>query len=60
MLCVNLEGASLKGCNFEDPAGSRANMEGNDGLCTSHLYPRPPPPTGMGGDSDFSLFRALV
>ena len=29
MLCVNLEGASLKGCNFEDPAGSRANMEGN-------------------------------
>ena len=28
MLCVNLEGASLKGCNFEDPAGSRANMEG--------------------------------
>lgn len=28
MLCVNLEGASLKGCNFEDPAGVRANMEG--------------------------------
>ena len=30
MLCVNLEGASLKGCNFEDPAGSRANMEGKE------------------------------
>ncbi|KAK6174537.1 hypothetical protein SNE40_017793 [Patella caerulea] len=28
MLCANLEGSSLKGCNFEDPAGSRANMEG--------------------------------
>lgn len=28
MLCANLEGASLRGCNFEDPAGSRANMEG--------------------------------
>lgn len=28
MLCVNLEMASLQGCNFEDPAGSRANMEG--------------------------------
>ena len=33
MLCVNLEGASLKGCNFEDPAGSRANMEGK--ICAS-------------------------
>ncbi|KAK2180988.1 hypothetical protein NP493_418g01028 [Ridgeia piscesae] len=28
MLCVNLEHASLQGCNFEDPAGSRANLEG--------------------------------
>lgn len=28
MLCANLEGANLKSCNFEDPAGSRANMEG--------------------------------
>lgn len=28
MLCANMEGTSLKGCNFEDPAGSRANMEG--------------------------------
>lgn len=28
LLCAQLEGASLKGCNFEDPAGSRANMEG--------------------------------
>ncbi|XP_071441983.1 BTB/POZ domain-containing protein KCTD9 [Hetaerina americana] len=27
MLCANLEGASLRSCNFEDPAGSRANME---------------------------------
>ena len=30
-------------------------------LCTSHLYPLPPTHTyGIGGDSDFSLFRALV
>lgn len=28
MLCANLEGAILRGCNFEDPSGSRANMEG--------------------------------
>ncbi|XP_059173264.1 BTB/POZ domain-containing protein KCTD9-like [Physella acuta] len=28
MLCANLEGTSMKGCYFEDPAGSRANMEG--------------------------------
>jgi uncharacterized protein YjbI with pentapeptide repeats len=25
-------GASLRGCNFEDPAGSRANMEGDSAL----------------------------
>ena len=23
-----MEGASLRGCNFEDPAGTRANLEG--------------------------------
>ncbi|KAH9488028.1 BTB/POZ domain-containing protein kctd9 [Bulinus truncatus] len=28
MLCANLEGTSMRGCYFEDPAGSRANMEG--------------------------------
>lgn len=28
MLCANLEGANLRGCNFEDPGGSRTNMEG--------------------------------
>lgn len=28
MLCANLEGANLRGCNFEDPSGGRANMEG--------------------------------
>lgn len=28
MLCTNAEGASLKGCNFEDPAGIKANLEG--------------------------------
>lgn len=28
MLCANLEGASLKGCTFEDPAGTNAYMEG--------------------------------
>lgn len=27
-LCANMESASLKNCNFKDPAGSRANMEG--------------------------------
>lgn len=28
MLCANLEGANLRSCNMEDPAGNRANMEG--------------------------------
>lgn len=28
MLCTNAEGATLKGCNFEDPAGIKANLEG--------------------------------
>uniref|UniRef100_A0A4W4H893 BTB/POZ domain-containing protein KCTD9 n=1 Tax=Electrophorus electricus TaxID=8005 RepID=A0A4W4H893_ELEEL len=28
MLCTNAEGASLRGCNFEDPAGLKANLEG--------------------------------
>ena len=28
MLCVNLEGASLKNCYFEDPAGKQAYLEG--------------------------------
>lgn len=27
-LCANMESASLKICNFKDPAGARANMEG--------------------------------
>lgn len=27
-MCANMEGAQLRNCNFEDPAGSRANMEG--------------------------------
>ncbi|KAM3600205.1 uncharacterized protein V6R79_019471 [Siganus canaliculatus] len=27
MLCTNAEGASLRGCNFEDPAGIKANLE---------------------------------
>lgn len=25
--CANMEGASLQGCNFEDPTGSRTNLE---------------------------------
>lgn len=29
MLCSNAEGASLKGCNFEDPSGLKANLEGD-------------------------------
>ncbi|XP_032991060.1 BTB/POZ domain-containing protein KCTD9 isoform X1 [Rhinolophus ferrumequinum] len=28
MLCSNAEGASLKQCNFEDPSGLKANLEG--------------------------------
>ncbi|XP_058796015.1 BTB/POZ domain-containing protein KCTD9 isoform X2 [Phymastichus coffea] len=28
MLCANLEGANLTSCNFEDPGGLPANMEG--------------------------------
>lgn len=28
MLCTNAEGASLRGCNFEDPSGLKANLEG--------------------------------
>lgn len=30
MVCSICEGASMKGCNFEDPAGSRTNMEGSN------------------------------
>lgn len=30
MLCSNAEGASLKGCNFEDPSGLKANLEGKN------------------------------
>jgi uncharacterized protein YjbI with pentapeptide repeats len=28
MMCANLEGANLQGANFEDPAGTSANLEG--------------------------------
>ena len=28
MLCANLEGVNLTGANFEDPAGTSANLEG--------------------------------
>lgn len=27
-LCANFNGVTMKNCNFKDPAGSRANMEG--------------------------------
>ncbi|CAG9829720.1 unnamed protein product [Diabrotica balteata] len=27
-LCANFEGVTMRNCNFKDPAGSRANMEG--------------------------------
>jgi len=30
MVCSICETASMKGCNFEDPAGSRTNMEGSN------------------------------
>ena len=30
MVCSNLEKASLQNCNFEDPAGSIALMEGKN------------------------------
>ena len=29
---AHLEGASLRGCNFEDPAGTRAHLEGKKKL----------------------------
>jgi uncharacterized protein YjbI with pentapeptide repeats len=29
---ANLEGASLRGCNFEDPSGVQAHLEGNYGF----------------------------
>lgn len=32
MLCTNAEGATLKGCNFEDPSGLKANLEGDPAL----------------------------
>ena len=28
MICCNGEGCSMKGCNFDDPSGIKANMEG--------------------------------
>lgn len=34
MLCSNAEGASLRLCNFEDPSGLKANLEGKDLLPT--------------------------
>ena len=36
MVCANLEGSSLRSCNFEDPAGQKANMEGMDILYFFH------------------------
>lgn len=33
MLRAILENASLKGCNFEHPAGTNANMEGKYTFC---------------------------
>lgn len=47
MLCSNAEGASLKGCNFEDPSGLKANLEGKTFalLCTlrklNHVFVTP-------------------
>lgn len=35
MLCTNAEGATLKGCNFEDPSGLKANLEGDPALQTA-------------------------
>ena len=28
MLCANLEQTCMRSCNFEDPGGTRANLEG--------------------------------
>lgn len=36
MLCSNAEGASLKGCNFEDQSGIKANLEGKRFLCVKY------------------------
>ena len=32
-----MEGASLRGCNFEDPTGTRAHLEGENTVCSSCL-----------------------
>lgn len=37
MLCTNAEGATLRSCNFEDPAGIKANLEGEAANHTSHV-----------------------
>lgn len=38
MLCSNAEGASLKLCNFEDPSGLKANLEGE--LLSIIMFPK--------------------
>ncbi|XP_037954392.1 BTB/POZ domain-containing protein KCTD9 [Teleopsis dalmanni] len=39
-LCANMEGANLRGCNFEDPSGLRTNLEGVNlkGACLESSY----------------------
>lgn len=37
MLCSNAEGASLRLCNFEDPSGLKANLEGEKLSACSYL-----------------------
>lgn len=41
MLCTHAEGASLRGCNFEDPSGLKANLEGR----SVWLWPGGAPPS---------------
>lgn len=65
MLCTNAEGATLKGCNFEDPSGLKANLEGDPALQTA-----PPtggftnydsdPPTRQNTASNLNKFHTLV
>ena len=44
-------GAGLRQITASFTCGQRYSMTI---LCTSHLYPLPPPPTRIGGENDFS------
>ena len=53
---------SLKNLNFafRPTTGDKDSGTEEEIMHQSFVSIPPPPPTGMGGDNDFSLFRALV